>query len=156
MNPFNRHPDMKPTAASPLNRRQFLQRAAAGLALPLLVPGSVLGRNGVVAPSNRIVFGGIGMGHRARHILPNFCRSKIHCAVSDAARTLAEAKEMVDAHYPLDCAMHEDFRLSARPDIDAVLIAWQSLARHGVDVRRAPAGHLLQTDQPDDSGGPTW
>lgn len=153
MNPFNRHPDMKPTAASPLNRRQFLQRTAAGLALPLLVPGSVLGRNGAVAPSNRLVFGGIGMGHRARHILPNFLSFKaIHfAAVSDARRDrLQSAKEMVDAHYRnSDCAMHDDFRaLLARPDIDAVLIAtgnrWHAMA----SMFAAHAGKDIYCEKP--------
>jgi hypothetical protein len=55
----------------PLNRRQFLHTLGATVAVPLVVPGRVLGLDGAVAPSNRITFGAIGIGNRARHILPN-------------------------------------------------------------------------------------
>ena len=57
---------------SPLGRRSFLRRGLALAAAPMIVPGRVLGLDGGVAPSNRIVFGGIGIGNRARAILPNF------------------------------------------------------------------------------------
>ena len=36
------------------------------------MPGSVLGLNGAVAPSNRIGFGAIGVGNRALDTLPTF------------------------------------------------------------------------------------
>ena len=48
----------------PSTRRAFLSRAAAACALPALVPASALGRDGAVAPSNRIVMGAIGLGNR--------------------------------------------------------------------------------------------
>src|SRR6266516_1705379 len=116
------------TTSVPCTRRQFLRRTATAIAMPMIVPGSVLGRNGSVAPSNRIVFGGLGIGNRARAILPNFLSFKEiqFAAVSDArADRLKSAKEFVDAHYANpDCQTHPDFRdLLARPDIDAVLIA---------------------------------
>ena len=38
--------------------------AAGAVALPYYVPSTVLGRDGAVAPSDRIVMGGIGMGGR--------------------------------------------------------------------------------------------
>ena len=50
-----------------LNRRQCLKSvAAAGTALfaPTIIPASALGRGGAVAPSERIVLGGIGLGAR--------------------------------------------------------------------------------------------
>ena len=50
------------------NRRQFLKRVAvaAGGAIvaPTIIPSSALGKDGAVAPSNRIVMGGIGLGGR--------------------------------------------------------------------------------------------
>lgn len=111
-----------------LNRRRFLRRGLALAAAPMIVPGRVLGLDGGTAPSNRIVFGGIGLGNRARHIVPNFLwfTDVQWVAVSDArADRLASAKEMIDAHYGTrDCAMFPDFRdMLARKDIDAVLIA---------------------------------
>ena len=42
-------------------RRTFLKQAASLAAMPMIVPGSVLGLNGAVAPSNRITVGGIGL-----------------------------------------------------------------------------------------------
>jgi len=136
------------TTSTPCTRRQFLRHTATAIAVPMIVPGSVLGLNGAVAPSNRIVFGGFGIGNRARAILPNFLSFKEiqFAAVSDARDDrLKSAKELVDAHYAnKDCQTHDDFRdLLARPDIDAVLIAtgnrWHGLgsiyaARSGKDI----------------------
>jgi predicted dehydrogenase len=133
---------------SPLSRRQFLSRAATAAALPFIVPGSVLGLRGAVAPSNRIVFGSIGVGNRARATLPNFLAlPEIQwLAVSDCrADRLKSAKELVDRHYGnQDCQAYEDFRdLLARKDVDAVSIAtgnrWHGLgsiyaARAGKDI----------------------
>ena len=55
-----------------LNRRRFLRAAAqvgALLMAPQVVRGAVLGRDGGVAPSDRIVLGGIGIGGRG-HLRP--------------------------------------------------------------------------------------
>ena len=57
---------------SALNRRQFLKRAAAvggAMAVPCIIPASALGRGGAVAPSERIIMGGIGIGRRGSHDL---------------------------------------------------------------------------------------
>ena len=59
-----------------LHRRGFLQTAgsAAGAALaPMFIPGSVLGKNGAVPPSERIVMGGHWhrqSGHLRPRLLP--------------------------------------------------------------------------------------
>jgi predicted dehydrogenase len=118
-------------------RRGFLKQSLALAVAPMLVPGRVLGRDGAVAPSNRIVFGGIGIGNRARHILPNFLWQPAvqWAAVSDArADRLASAKELIDSHAGTkDCRAFADFRdLLACREIDAVLIAtgnrWHAMA----------------------------
>ena len=57
---------------TPLTRRRFLTRgamAASAVALPYYIPASALGRNGAVAPSERIVMGGIGIGGRGSYDL---------------------------------------------------------------------------------------
>ena len=139
---------MKSNLASNLSRRQFLRRAGAAAALPLIVPGSVLGLRGAVAPSNRIVFGSIGVGNRARDTLPTFLAfpELQFLAVSDCrADRLKSGKEIVDRRYGnQDCQTYPDFRdLLARKDIDAVAIAtgnrWHGLgsiyaARAGKDI----------------------
>jgi predicted dehydrogenase len=139
---------MKPNLASHLSRRQFLRCAATAAVAPLIVPGSVLGLRGAVAPSNRIVFGAIGVGNRARDTLPTFLAFPEiqYLAVSDCRQDRRKnAKETVDRRYGnQDCQAYEDFRdLLARKDIDAVSIAtgnrWHGLgsiyaARAGKDI----------------------
>ena len=131
-----------------LNRRQFLRRTTAAAVAPTIIPGAVLGLNGAVAPSNRIAFGAIGVGNRARAILPNFLSFEDlrFVAVSDCrADRLKSAKEIVDNRYGnQECKAYPDFQeLLARKDIDAVLIAtgnrWHGLgsiyaARAGKDI----------------------
>jgi hypothetical protein len=48
-------------------RRRFLKtalQAGAVLAVPHVIPGAALGKDGAVAPGERIVLGGIGIGNR--------------------------------------------------------------------------------------------
>ncbi|MFA7171829.1 MAG: hypothetical protein WC340_00190 [Kiritimatiellia bacterium] len=55
-----------------LNRRKFLSKSVFGVsavALPYLIPGSALGLNGSVVPSERIVLGGIRLGPRGKYDL---------------------------------------------------------------------------------------
>lgn len=144
---------MKSTTHFSLTRRQFLRRAAVTVTLPLIVPGSVLGLNGAVAPSNRIVFGGIGIGNRARAIIPNFLSFKEiqFRAVSDSrADRLQSAKETVDAHYGNpDCVAFSDFRdLLARKDIDAVLIATGNRWHATASMFAAHAGKDIYCEKP--------
>ena len=61
------------------NRRQFLKTASATSAAalaPAFVPASVLGRDGAVPPSERIVVGGIGIGRRGGYDLSCFLPEK--------------------------------------------------------------------------------
>lgn len=134
-------------------RRQFLQRVATAAAMPLIVPGSVLGLNGAEGPNSRIRFGGFGIGNRARAILPNFLsqRDIQFAAVSDCrADRLKSAKELVDAHYHNeDCKAFPDFReLLASKDVDAVLIAtgnrWHGLG----SILAAKAGKDIYSEKP--------
>jgi predicted dehydrogenase len=135
------------------NRRQFLKRAATAVALPLLVPGSVLGLNGATAPSNRIVFGGIGVGNRALFILPNFLAFPDikFLAISDAREDRrVTAKKTVDQHYNnQECRVYRDFReLLAQKDIDAVLIATGNRWHATASMFAARAGKDMYCEKP--------
>ena len=48
------------------SRRKFIKKAVGStlgvIAAPYIIPGTALGKNGSIAPSNRIVMGGIGLG----------------------------------------------------------------------------------------------
>jgi predicted dehydrogenase len=122
-------------------------------AAPLIVPGSVLGLNGATAPSNKIVFGGIGMGNRAMYILPNFLSfgELQFASVSDAREDrLKSAKQAIDRHYgSADCRPYNDFReLLAQKDIDAVLIATGNRWHSTASMFAARAGKDIYCEKP--------
>jgi predicted dehydrogenase len=145
-----------------LGRRTFLKHAAqlcGALTVPQLIPASVFGRAGTVAPSNRIVVGCIGVGGMGTGDM-GMCMALPDVqvvAVCDPKRGMREAaRQAVDARYGKGvCAAYNDFReLVAREDIDAVSIAsndhWHVLhalagVRAGKDVYvEKPLGMSLE------------
>ena len=141
------------TATIPtLKRRQFLvqwAKAASAVALPYFIPASALGRDGTVAPSNRIVMAGIGIGGRGTGDLRVMLGQPDvqFVAICDVQKGRRDAgKNLVDTQNgSTDCATYADMRqlLSERKDVDGVLIAtgdrWHALAsvlamRAGKDV----------------------
>ncbi len=139
-----------------LNRRQFLARAfqaGALLATPQIVRAAVLGKDGTVAPSERIVLGGIGIGHRGTYDLGCFLEEPDvqFVAVCDVKAERRKAiKQKADNKYGnQDCATYRDLReLLARDDIDAVLIAtgpnWHATAA----ILAANAGKDVYCEKP--------
>jgi predicted dehydrogenase len=134
------------------SRRRFLKQSAA-LAAPTIIPASVLGRNGAVAPSNKIVVGGVGLGPRGRLVLGEFLRQPDtrFVAVADVQRSRREAvRNMVDRSYgDRGChACRDMFEIYARDDIDAVLVAtgdrWHALA----SILAAKAGKDVYSEKP--------
>jgi predicted dehydrogenase len=132
-----------------ISRRGFAKAVTGLAAAPMIVPSSVLGqRAGAVAPSDKIVMGGIGIGVRGETDLQAFLSfgEMRFVAVADVSNARREAvKTMVDARYKNhDCVTYSDqYELLARKDIDAVLIAtgdrWHAVlaiiaAQHGKDV----------------------
>ncbi|MBL9194016.1 MAG: Gfo/Idh/MocA family oxidoreductase [Opitutaceae bacterium] len=120
-----------------LTRRQFLKGSAVALGMPTIIPASALGMNGTVAPSNRIVLGGIGIGPRGREDLSAFLKQPDvqFVMIADVQSVRQEVvRVMVNRRYNnQDCAKTRDmFEVLGRPDIDAVLIAtgdhWHALA----------------------------
>ena len=115
-----------------LTRRQFMTQgatAASAVMLPWCIPASVLGRGGSVAPSERIVMGGIGIGGRGSYDLGYMLTQPDvqWVAVCDVLKSRRDAaKNTVDSKYGnKDCAAYGDMRqlLAERTDVDAVLIA---------------------------------
>lgn len=125
------------------NRRQFLKQASA-IAVPLIVPAAILGKDDKPAPSNRITLGVIGTGNQGFNDMRGFLgdpRVQI-VAVCDVNRESPgywagnvagrePGRRLVDDAYAADkksgkykgCAAHVDFReMLERKDIDAVLI----------------------------------
>lgn len=144
----------KPTQ---LHRRRFLKStlSAAGAAVmaPMIIPSSALGLDGAVAPSERVIVGGIGIGNRGTYDLGCFLEQKdvqfvSVCDVKETRRTAVKKK--VDEHYGTEkCDMVRDFReLLDRSDIDAVLIAtgpnWHATAA----MYAAKAGKDMYCEKP--------
>jgi predicted dehydrogenase len=133
------------------SRRRFL-KGAAGLglaaALPTIIPASACGADGFVAPSNRLVFGAIGVGSMGRGDVRVYMREPEvqFVAVCDVDKAHRDgAKAMVDeANGTADCATYLDYRdLIERGDLDVVTTAlpdhWHALpvvaaAKAGLDI----------------------
>jgi hypothetical protein len=141
---------------SVFTRRRFLKTAAGTGALlmaPQVIPAAALGKDGAVAPSEKIVLGGIGIGNRGSYDLGCFLqepdvRFVAVCDVKAARR--GAVKNMVDGKYGnKDCTTYHDLReLLARGDIDAVLIAtgpnWHATA----SILAANAGKDVYCEKP--------
>jgi predicted dehydrogenase len=149
-----------------ISRRTFLSQttaaAVAASVFPSIIPAPVLGKNGSVAPGNRLGVACIGSGEQGCGVLGNFISQPTArvLAVCDVNRRHLEiARDQVNARYKnQDCATYTDFReLLQRPDIDVVLIAtpdhWHVLnalaaVRAGKDVYlEKPLGLSLSENQ---------
>ena len=142
--------------AAHLSRRRFLKaavQAGAAIAVPHIIPASALGKGGVVAPSERITLGAIGIGGRGSYDLGCMLwEPDVRCvAVADVRRDRREgAKRRVDGKYRnKDCKAYIDFReLLAREDIDAVLIATGPNWHATLSIAAAKAGKDVYCEKP--------
>jgi hypothetical protein len=167
-------------AKKSISRRGFgkaVAQASAVAAAPMIIPRSALGQlggqapsqpagqapgqapgrgggqaAGPVAPSDRIVIGGIGLRNRGMQDLNSvLVDPRVQfVAISDIRESAREGvKSVVDKKYGNgDCVMyHDDGELLARQDIEAVLIAtsdrWHACmsiwaAQSGKDGRKRP------------------
>jgi predicted dehydrogenase len=140
-----------------VSRRQFLKKSSmamtGALGIPYIVPSSVLGKDGNVAPSNRITMGCIGVGGQGTGNMNNFLSiPEVRIiAVCDVQRTQQEkARQIVDKHYGnSDCAIYTDFRkVIDREDIDTVMIATQDHWHALIAVAAAKAGKDMYCEKP--------
>jgi predicted dehydrogenase len=140
-----------------IGRREFLKRgaglAAGSVVLPQFIPGSSLGKNGNVAPSERIVIGCIGVGGMGTGNMQVFlglpdCQVVAVCDTYESRRQ--KAKELVDNQYgDKGCVMYGDYRqIIARKDIDAVMIAVQDHWHALIATAAAEAGKDMYCEKP--------
>src|SRR5688572_13950627 len=113
-------------------RRRFLKQAGAvtagAISFPYIIPSSALGKDGAVAPSERINMAWIGTGGQGRGLMGIFMSYKdvqvVACSDVDESH-LEGAVGAVNEHYGSeDCKGFGDFR-EMLPDksIDAVVVA---------------------------------
>lgn len=146
-------------ASKTISRRKFLTQTGV-LSTFFIVPRSVLGGKGFLAPSDRITLGFIGAGRQAAGLQKSFigCAEAQVVAVSDVYKMKVDSfVKQVNAAYAAKsnhntykgCDAYEDFtQLLRRKDIDAVVIAtpdhW-----HGVQaVWAAEAGKDIYCEKP--------
>jgi len=132
-----------------MNRRQFMKASAAAgavIGFPTIIPSTVLGQNGSIAPSNRVAVGIIGCGSRADYagMYQRYDKSDI-VAVCDPFKNRRDA---FSAKYD-KCAAYNDFRdLLARDDIDAVHIATPDHWHVPIAMMAAKAGKDIYGEKP--------
>jgi predicted dehydrogenase len=123
------------------------------MAVPFIIPPSVLGKDGAIAPSERITMGCIGIGGMGTFDLRNFMtnadvRILAVCDVDTNRRD--RAKVLVDDYYKnQNCVASNDFReVLERDDIDTIMIAtpdhWHAL----ISIAAARAGKDIYCEKP--------
>lgn len=162
-----------------MNRRQFLKNAARSTAIlsaPWIVPSSAFGKDGNIAPSNRINMGCIGLGGQGTYNMRAFMNNPevqilALCDVNKGSNDydmlyqfkdsttagLARAKEMVEEYYATNSQSgkfqgvhaYTDFReLLQRPDIDAVTVCTPDHWHGLISIAAAKAGKDIYCEKP--------
>lgn len=125
-----------------VSRRAFMGRAASAIALPTVIPSSVLARQGRQGANDRIVTANIGVGGMGtNHVAAD---AAAICDVDD--NHLANAAKRVTKGTPF---LTKDYRrILDRKDIDAVIIAtpdhWHAL----MTVHACQAGKHVMSEKP--------
>ncbi|MEX2671446.1 MAG: Gfo/Idh/MocA family oxidoreductase [Phycisphaeraceae bacterium] len=135
------------------SRRTVLKAAAAVATAPLFIPASALGRDGNVAPSERVALGFVGLGTHGHGYNLNHFLSQDDAQVVALCDVFADrresARQTVKERRNHDCEKVADFRdLLARDDIDAVVIStpdhWHAL----LSVMALEAGKDVMCEKP--------
>ena len=144
----------------PYSRRRFLAGSVAAVASTQIVPASVLGREGQLAPSERITIGMFGVGNRgssslnAMRPLPDHQVVAIaECRQTRALRAQAQVNKVYAERLGREtyhgCKIYRDFRdVLARADIDAI---WGCVPDHWHGVvynRTIEAGKDMYGEKP--------
>src|SRR5215207_9451318 len=109
---------VKKSSTSSSSRRQFLKQAGAiaagAVAFPYIVPSSALGKDGAVAPSNRVTMGWIGTGGQGRGLMGIFMgypQAQVVAACDVDANNLAQGVALAnERNGNEDCTDFQDFR----------------------------------------------
>ncbi len=138
---------------SSLSRRYFLGTSLAAASLPYIIPAKALGRDGAVAPSEKITLGVIGIGPRCTYDLQSMLTlpDVQSVAIADVQASRRDAgKKLVDGHYGnSDCKLYRDFReVLDRKDIDAVIVATGDRWHADASILAAQAGKDVYSEKP--------
>ncbi len=142
-----------------MKRRDLLKKASA-LGAPLILPGSVLGKDGGTAPSNRITMGLIGHGlimggHRGYHLQRKDVQVLAVCDVhvGKRAKALSQVEETYAEREGVSCykgceAYHEFERVMERDGIDAVVVGTPDHWHAPISVAAMRSGKDVYVEKP--------
>lgn len=136
-----------------MTRRNFLKRSTLVAGSISIVPGHVLGLDGAVPPSEKIVVGTIGcggMGSGDTNAVMNQKDTRVIAGADVDAKHREAFVAKVNAEYKnSDCRGFSDFReLLALPDLDAVIIATPDHWHAAVAVAALKAGKDVYGEKP--------
>lgn len=148
-----------------MKRRDFIKNVGTGLGaailFPTIIPASALGKNGFVAPSNRLVMGSIGLGGMGGANTRTFLGNKkvqmvALCDPCDTDNRYGYDHKNTEGMISFkeknrlnDAATYKDFReLLARDDIDAVTTATPDHWHAIVGIACANAGKDVYGEKP--------
>ncbi len=132
-----------------ISRRSFIKRTAtigAFAGFPTLIPSSVLGRNGITPPSDRVNIGLIGCGERSGVAIDykNYSKSQVVAVCDPIKERRLNRKKQFD-----NCADYNDFRdLLALDSVDGVHIATSDHWHVPISLVAAKAGKDMYTEKP--------
>jgi predicted dehydrogenase len=130
-------------------RQNFLKTSAvlgAAAGFPSIIPATVLGQGGKVAPSNRVTVGVVGCGGRsgACSEYRNYDKSEIIATCDpNTERRIKRASQWGAAHH------YNDFRdMIARDDLDAVHVVTGDYWHVPISIAAAKAGKDVYCEKP--------
>jgi predicted dehydrogenase len=138
------------------NRREFLKTAggAMGAAIsPVVVPSRALGRDGAIAPGDRITVACIGTGWQGGNNVDSFLEeagAQVVAVCDIDADHLENARQTVNKKYGnQDCKTYHEFEeVLARRDIDAVMLAVPDHWHGVISTAAAAAGKDVYGEKP--------
>ena len=131
------------------SRRDFIKKSVGAgvlLGFPTIIPSSVLGQNGKIAPSNRVAIGVIGCGGQS-----GACISYVNYEKSDIIAVCDPFKSRQNKRGDQWGVAHRytDFReLLARDDIDAVHVVTPDHWHVPISMAAARAGKDIYCEKP--------
>ncbi len=140
--------------ASIYHRRDFLKTAAASMALPYIIPATVLGAPGRPGANDRIQVGLIGTGYRSRDLTVESPADLKLMALADCDRrqTAAYLSAMRGPGSKVlaeNIAQYQDYRsMFSKEKLDAVFIATTTHARALICIHAMQAGLDVYAEKP--------
>lgn len=128
------------------SRRRFLETAALGAALPMIVPRHMLAGSGMTAPNDKIRVGAIGVGGRGSLLLQQLPEGAELVALCDCNESRAQDfKNKAKGDWPIYSDYH---KILERKDIDAVIVATGEFQRILPCIEACQAGKDVYAEKP--------